>query len=121
MIEIMRNALLAMLFLLGGTAAAQTDGPWADNLFQEGKKVPALVHDFGSVPRGTLLHHRFNLKNIYAVPLDVSVSVGCHCVSVTPQTQTLLPPSQQEGQPRQEILVSGLATSLRRCSDERKT
>jgi hypothetical protein len=92
----MRNALLAVLFLVPGTAVAQAEGPWADNLLLDAGKVPALKQDFGSVPRGTLLYHRFRLTNIYAVPLEVRVTVGCSCVSATPLTQTLQP--RQQGQ-----------------------
>jgi hypothetical protein len=93
----MRKALLAVLFLAPGTAVAQAEnGPWADNLFLDARKVPALNQDFGTVPRGTLLYHRFPATNIYNVPLEITVTIGCHCVSATPLTQTLKP--NQKGQ-----------------------
>jgi Protein of unknown function (DUF1573) len=88
----MRNALLAMLFLAPGLASAQAEnGPWADNLFLDARKVPLLNQDFGTVPRGTLLYHRFKLTNIYNVPLEVTVTPSCTCVSASPPTQTLKP------------------------------
>src|SRR5438132_1457153 len=73
------------LLLLPALAAAQTESGWAAKLFtQDGS--PQLSHDFGTVPRGTLLTHKFTLTNIYAVPLQVTqVRVSCGCVAcVTP-------------------------------------
>jgi hypothetical protein len=70
---------------------------WAENLFVKDSATgqAQLSKDFGTVARGTQLYHRFKLKNIYKVPLDISATVGCTCLSVNPPTQTLQ--SRQEG------------------------
>ena len=92
----MRNVALVLLALTLATTTAfgqpqQTSWHW-DQFFKDG-----LTHDFGSVPKGTQLFYKFKMKNIYAVPLEVNARVGCHCVSVTPQSQVL--------QPRQEAYL----------------
>jgi hypothetical protein len=57
---------------------------WATKLFtDETGKIPS-GHNFGSVPKGAMLQHRFPITNIYAVPLTISCKVSCNCVSVTP-------------------------------------
>jgi hypothetical protein len=49
-------------------------------------------HDFGSVPRGAQLFHRFTVTNIYAVPLEiVSTRASCSCATVTPSVTKLQP------------------------------
>jgi hypothetical protein len=49
-------------------------------------------HDFGSVPRGAQLFHRFTITNIYAVPLEiVSTRASCSCATVTPSVTVLQP------------------------------
>jgi hypothetical protein len=49
-------------------------------------------HDFGSVPRGAQLHHRFAMSNIWAVPVEITnVRTSCGCVTVTPSSKTLQP------------------------------
>jgi hypothetical protein len=45
------------------------------------------------------------MKNIYAVPLEVSARVGCHCVTVTPPSQVL--------QPRQEAFIDATMDTSR--------
>jgi hypothetical protein len=52
-------------------------------------------HDFGSVPRGGVLYHRFKISNVYAVPLEISARVGCSCVTATISARVLDP--RQEG------------------------
>src|SRR5262249_8063948 len=60
---------------------------WADKLFPEGTR-----HDFGTVPRGTPLRHRFPLTNIYAVALDiVHTRASCGCIAIIPGVKTLRP------------------------------
>jgi hypothetical protein len=87
----MRNVGLVLLtWLLGTTiASAQTgvvtEGPWANKLFPDG----VLTHDFGSVPRGSLLYHRFEVQNVYEVPLELNVRVGCHCVTAVANPRVL--------------------------------
>jgi Protein of unknown function (DUF1573) len=77
----MRNAVFVIMALAAGAgpAAAQGDSPWAEKLFDN-----KTEHDFGSVAHGTEMLHKFAFKNIYAVPLDVTISqVSCGCTSAT--------------------------------------
>ena len=86
----MRNAVLALIAVLVGsaTAPAQTE-QWANKLFAK-PHGEGTTHDFGSIPRGTVLTHRFPMKNIWAVPLDISATrVSCGCVTITVAPQTL--------------------------------
>lgn len=86
----MRKILLA-LFTLGlatPMALGQSAGErWRwEEFFKDG-----LTHDFGTVPRGTQLSYRFEMKNIYAVPLEINGRIGCNCVTATPLSQVLQP------------------------------
>src|SRR2546423_15301678 len=87
----MRNAVLTLVTLtLASTAApAQTVEvrSWAEKMFKDG-----VSHDFGSVPRGAQLQHRFTMTNPYAVPLEVTITrISCGCVTATATTKTLDP------------------------------
>ncbi len=63
-------------------AAAQNEAPWAAKLFDS-----KTDHDFGSVAHGTQMLHKFAFKNIYAVPLDVTISrISCGCTTATTST-----------------------------------
>jgi hypothetical protein len=82
----MRKALvsLALVVLTAAPAAAQA---WAEKMFKDG-----LSHDFGTVPRGAELFHRFTLTNIYAVRMEITnVNSGCGCVTATPAKRILEP------------------------------
>jgi hypothetical protein len=84
----MRKAVLALVVLAGYsmTAVAQSTS-WADKMFKG-----ETSHDFGSIPRGAQLFHRFPMTNIWAVPIDImNVRVSCGCVTATPTKQTLQP------------------------------
>src|SRR5262249_22035411 len=73
--------------VVGTTTASAQSGAWADKMFKG-----ANAHDFGSVPRGSQLYHRFSMTNIWAVPLELtSVRVSCGCVTATPSTKVLQP------------------------------
>jgi hypothetical protein len=97
----MRKLLLAPFILTLATMTASGQERWHwEQFFKDG-----LSHDFGNVPRGTQLHYRFKMKNIYAVPLEVSARVGCHCVAVTPVSQVL--------QPRQEAYLDATMDTSR--------
>jgi RNA polymerase sigma factor (sigma-70 family) len=62
---------------------------WGDKLF---KAVGSTRHDFGTIPRGGTIVHRFHFKNIYKVPLEItSVRVSCGCVTTRQSTTTLKP------------------------------
>jgi hypothetical protein len=84
----MRNLGLAVIALIAAAAplpAQSTD--WAKKMFAEG-----LTHDFGSVPRGAQLFHRFKMTNIWAVPIEITqVRASCGCVTATTKTTTLKP------------------------------
>jgi Protein of unknown function (DUF1573) len=87
----MRHVVLTVFVLASvpSLALAQSPegDPWAKKLFQG-----VIAHDFGSVPRGAQLKYSFPIKNIYAVPLEITnVRVTCGCVTATPSTKTLQP------------------------------
>jgi hypothetical protein len=91
----MRNAILPLIFLGAvvlayGPTTPPTRGQnsaWAEKMFKDG-----TVHDFGSVPRGAQLHHKFTITNIYAVRMEVtSVQSGCGCVTATVAKRVLEP------------------------------
>jgi Protein of unknown function (DUF1573) len=92
----MRTAVVAgigVLVFAPAVATQEVVTGWAGKLFAAAAadgKVPA-GHDFGSVPRGAQLKHRFPMKNIYAVPLQVTASVSCGCVTVTANPPVLQP------------------------------
>jgi hypothetical protein len=82
----MRRLLLCGLgwLLLPALAAAQQyESGWAAKIFTQ-NGAPHLSHDFGTVPRGTLLAYKFPIYNPYAVPLTLTqVRTSCGCVTVT--------------------------------------
>jgi hypothetical protein len=84
--------MLALLVLVLGSAAtrAQTSS-WADKMFAPAPDAkPLTLHDFGSVPRGAQLYHRFEMTNWYAVPLQiVDVHTSCGCATATASAKVL--------------------------------
>jgi hypothetical protein len=90
----MRTVVLAALGLLTVALPLRAqDQPtgWAGKMFRaDGDKVPS-GYDFKSVPKGALLQHRFPMTNPYAVPLTVTTTVSCGCVTATPTPQILQP------------------------------
>src|SRR5262245_54878606 len=92
----MRKLVLAAVGILALASAAapqQVVTGWAGKLFASAApdhKVPS-GHDFGFVPKGTQLTHRFPLTNIYAVPLQIVASVTCGCITVSSNPQILQP------------------------------
>jgi hypothetical protein len=89
----MRKAFLPLFVValtFPATASAQA---WAEKMFKDkDSKDNPLVHDFGSVPRGSHLLHRFKITNIYAVPMDiVSLKPSCGCGTATATKSTLQP------------------------------
>jgi hypothetical protein len=83
----MRHALVALIVVGFGATSASAQTAWAEKMFKG-----ELTHDFGSVPRGAQLSHRFVLTNIYAVPMDItSVKSGCGCVTATAAKRSLAP------------------------------
>ncbi len=82
----MRKALLAIAVVVLGSGGAPAQG-WAEKMFKEG-----LTRDFGSVPRGAQLLHRFPITNIYAVRMEITgIAPGCSCVTATASKRVLEP------------------------------
>jgi hypothetical protein len=83
----MKHALVALFVVAVAGPSSQAQSPWAEKMFKEG-----LNHDFGSVPRGAQLSHRFVITNIYAVPMVITeVKSGCGCVTATPAKRVVEP------------------------------
>jgi hypothetical protein len=84
----MRKVVWTLVVLTGWSAAATAQGTsWADKMFKG-----TTNHDFGGVPRGAQLYHRFPMTNIWAVPIEImNVRVSCGCVTATPTSQVLKP------------------------------
>ncbi|NBY00703.1 MAG: DUF1573 domain-containing protein, partial [Planctomycetes bacterium] len=77
-VAIIRHAFIALFLGLVSTNAVSAQA-WADKMFKDG-----LVHDFGVVPKGAQLFHRFTITNIYAVKMEiVNIRSGCGCTSAT--------------------------------------
>jgi hypothetical protein len=73
----MKHALVALLAAAFTVSSSSAQQPWAEKMFKDG-----LNHDFGSVPHGAQLSHRFVVTNIYAVRMEItSVRSGCGCVT----------------------------------------
>jgi hypothetical protein len=80
----MRQAVFALLALAVGAPSACGQA-WANKLFKN-----QTSHDFGTVPHGAQLLHRFPITNIYAVPLEIAqVRVSCGCSTATPSKKVL--------------------------------
>lgn len=79
--------------------AAPPKHPWANKLFLPDilkdptqPAPPAVTHDFGTVPAGTVCSHTFTLTNIYDVPLQVvDVRLDCGCLKAFPPNKVLQP------------------------------
>jgi hypothetical protein len=84
----MRHGILAlMVVVLGSVSALGQSRPWAEKMFKDG-----LTHDFGTVPRGAQLAHRYVMTNIYGVRMEItSVKSGCGCVTATAAKRVLEP------------------------------
>jgi hypothetical protein len=82
----MRKAIVALVLIAGSSHSARAEeAPWANKLFKG-----STTHDFGRVPRGAQLTHRFPLTNIYAAELEITnIRTSCGCVTVTPGTKNL--------------------------------
>jgi hypothetical protein len=83
----LRHAVFALFVIAFGAAPLAAQSAWAEKMFKD-----ALSHDFGSVPHGAQLSHRFVLTNIYAVRMEItSIVPGCGCVTATPAKRVLEP------------------------------
>lgn len=66
--------------------------PWANKLFQKTSPPPVIVHDFGTVPKGTLLAHKLTITNIYDVPVQIiDIRKSCSCLEAYPPADVLQP------------------------------
>jgi hypothetical protein len=83
----MRKAFVSVAVVALAAVSAPAQQPWAAKMFKEG-----LSHDFGSVPRGAQLLHRFTLTNIYAVRMEITeIKSGCGCVTADAAKRVLEP------------------------------
>jgi hypothetical protein len=90
MLRRLAGLALVLATLTAAAAQVQEQPGWAHKIFSaDGKAM--LEHDFGSVPKGAILPHRWALTNIYAVPLTIQTRVSCDCVTVSLSHQTLQP------------------------------
>lgn len=80
----MRTAILSVALFIAAGTAARAQG-WAEKMFKDG-----TAHDFGTVPHGAQLFHRFTITNIYAVRMEITgLKSGCGCVSAIPVKRVL--------------------------------
>src|SRR6516165_10564912 len=86
----MRSIVLALVVLSLSELDVRAQENWAEKMFKEG-----TAHDFGPVPRGAQLIHKFKMQNVFTVPLEINVRVGCNCVTATPSLKVVEP--KQEG------------------------
>jgi hypothetical protein len=100
MMRFVRLAACGVLLLAAVTAAAQSPAPtipWANKFFEKDNTPPVIVHDFGTVPKGTLLVHKFTITNIYDVPMQIiDVRKSCSCLEAIPPAQVLQPHESAE-------------------------
>lgn len=79
-------AIFSLAAILASAPRARSQG-WAEKMLAGG-----LTHDFGTVPRGAQLLHKFPITNIYAVRMEItSVQSGCGCVSASAAKRVLEP------------------------------
>ncbi len=84
--------------------SAPAAGPWANKFFLPGidkepglPAPPVIVHDFGTVPHGTLCTQKFGFTNIYDVPIQViDIRVECGCLKAYPPNKVLQPNESAE-------------------------
>jgi len=104
----MRNAVLALGLVMLSARPAWAQTAWGDKIFLA---KGTTSHDFGTVARGAQVKHRFLIKNIYKVPLEItSIRVSCGCVTLKPQGQAQFVAPQQltlpiKLQPNQESFI----------------
>jgi hypothetical protein len=90
-----RFAACGVLLLTAAVGAAQAPAPfvpWANKFFQKNSPPAVIVHDFGTVPKGTILVHKLTITNIYDVPMQViDVRKSCSCLEAYPPAGVLQP------------------------------
>jgi hypothetical protein len=85
--------LAGLVFLVPAARAQEEPIPWAQKFFSKENPPPrVIVHDFGTVPHGAMLAHRFPVTNIYNVPMQITeIRKSCGCVNASPSSATLQP------------------------------
>ncbi len=79
-VRLPKNGAIAL-----GTRASAAK--WAERMFKD-----CLSKDFGAVPLGTQLSHRFEITNIYPARMEITdLRVGCGCVTATVGERILQP------------------------------
>src|SRR5262245_2368749 len=101
MAPFVRFTLILALAVAPASAFAQQPTaqavPWANKFFQKDNPPAVLVHDFGTIPGGTVAAHRFTITNIYDVPMQViNVEKSCGCLEAYPPKQMLQPNESAE-------------------------
>jgi hypothetical protein len=87
----MRSAMVLLVLALTASVVSAQEAAWAQKIL-----FGVTSHDFGTCPRGAQLKHRLRMKNIYAVPLQITdIRSSCGCLSFQASTKTLQP--QEEG------------------------
>jgi Protein of unknown function (DUF1573) len=89
-----RLTLTLPLLLVGLPALAQDPIPWANKFFSGKAEAPppVILHDFGTLPKGTVKTYRFQMTNIYAFPMQLhEPKPTCGCVSVVEYTGKMNP------------------------------
>jgi hypothetical protein len=87
------SAIIAIAFVI--PAMAQESGPWGTNFFT-GRKTntpKVILHDFGTLPKGAIKKHRFEMTNIYAYTVQVKTDTqpSCRCISILEYTGKMEP------------------------------
>jgi len=86
--------MLPLVLALPVAAGQDPPVPWANKFFSGKDQVPppVILHDFGTLPKGTVKVYRFPMTNIYGVPMQVKEpSASCGCVSVVEYTGKMGP------------------------------
>jgi len=92
-----RGIWILVLAAIPGFVRAEEGGPWANKIFLgrgDIDPIPLMVeHDFGNQPAGTRLTYRFEVTNIYNVPIEITSKpeVSCGCTRVVDYTAKLEP------------------------------
>ena len=92
----MKKGLLALGLMIASASVVSTQPQqqppaWTGSIFGSSANV---VHDFGIVPHGELLHHDFVITNIYAVPMEITELITERVTTVT-TTKHILQPKEQ--------------------------
>jgi hypothetical protein len=85
---------LTCLLLISVPAFAQRPGGtleyyWGNKLFTGNDEVPpkVIIHDFGTLAKGTEKTYTFKMTNIYAIPVQIAEpKPNCGCISVVTWT-----------------------------------